>query len=114
LARFNLNDLPEPVYSGIVDSLSDIEAKVKATVIAASKDDHKLVLFMLCLGNSELRILLFEIVGIDESCLVPQELLAGAEMFRKQSLNFLLNNVLIHMIDSIPKFGFSFMDEVDA
>lgn len=72
---FGLADLFEPIKSGIIDCLGNVKAEVEASVIGSSKDQHELILLVFYLGNSQLGVFAFEIVGIDERGLMPEKLL---------------------------------------
>lgn len=104
LARFSVDDLPEPIVRPVVDSLSDVEAEVKASVVCASEHDHDLTLFVLSFVYSELRVFLFEVVGIDKGGFVPEKLLAGAKVLRKKTSSLFLDYVLVLSTNSIPEF----------
>ena len=47
LARPSIDNLPQPVSCGIIDGLSNVEAKVKSTVISATENYHDFMLFVL-------------------------------------------------------------------
>lgn len=98
-----LADLFEPIKGSIVDSLSYVEAKVKASMIGASKYQHELILFVLYLRNPQLRVFAFQIVRIDECSLMPEKLLTGDKMLREKPDSFLLYNFFVLVIDGVPK-----------
>lgn len=114
LAVLALSHLLEPVEGRIVDCLSHVEPEVEPSVVGASKDDHELVLPVLGLGDAEVRVLLLEVVGVDEGGLVPQELLAGEEVVGEESHGLPLDDLLVLVVDGVPEFGLALVDEVDA
>ena len=103
LTSFGIEDLPKPIYSAIVDGFSDIEAKIEATVVGASEDKNKLSLFVLDLVYFELRVFPLEIVGVDESGLVPQKGGTLAKVFWEQALRLFFQNVALVFRDAIPE-----------
>ena len=113
LARFNINNLSQPVSGGIVDSLSNIEPKIKPTVISSTKNSNNLVLLMLSFGYSQSRILFLQIVRTNQTSFMPQKLFTRTEMLRKQSLSLLLYDLLVLATNCIPKFRFSLVNKVD-
>ena len=103
LTSFSLEYLPKPIYSAIVDGFSDIEAKIKATVVRTSEDQNKLSLFVLNLVYLELRVFPLDIVGVDESGLVPQKGGTLAKVFWEQALRLFFQNVALVFRDAIPE-----------
>jgi len=81
-------------------------------MIRSSEDNHEFVLFMFYFRNSQFWIFSFEIIWINKSCLMPQELLTRTEMFWEYFLSLPLDNVLVLMIYSIPKFRFTLVDQI--
>ena len=98
-----LADLLEPIKGSIVDCLCNIEAKVEASVIGASKDQHELILLVLYLRYSQFWVLAFQIVRIDERGLMPKELLTRGGVLREKSYSFFLDDLFVLVIDRIPK-----------
>ena len=114
LTRLDLNYLSQPITCSIVDRLGNIKTKVKSAMVRSSENSDNLMLSMLSLWYSKLRKSLFKIVGINESCFMSQKLLTRTEVFREQLLGLSLNNLFILVVDSIPKFWFSFMNKVNT
>ena len=108
-----LANLLEPIKGSIVDCLCNIEAKVEASVIGASKDQHELILLVLYLRYSQFWVLAFQIVRIDERGLMPKELLTRGGVLREKSYSFFLDDLFVLVIDRIPKLRLPLMDEID-
>ena len=72
-------------------------------MIGATEDSDDLLFFMLCFGDSKVRVFLLEVVRIDEGCFVTQELFAGTEMLRKYLLDLFLKNMLVLVANRIPE-----------
>lgn len=81
-------------------------------MIGATEDSDDLMLFMLCFGDSKVRVFLLEVVRIDEGGFVTQELFAGTEMLGKYLLDFLLKNMLVLVADRVPELGLALVNEV--
>lgn len=67
---------------------------------------------MLDFGDAEVRVLLLEVVGIDQYGLVSEKLLAGGEVLGEEFFSLWLYYFFVLMRYGVPKFGFSLVDEV--
>jgi hypothetical protein len=73
-------------------------------VIRPTENSNDLVLFVLNFGDPKVRVLLLEVVRVDEDGLVSQELFARGKVFREQPFRLRLDNLFILVRNGIPKF----------
>ena len=102
-----LSQFLKPTQSSVVDCLCNVIAKIEATVVASAKDQDELSWFMLHFGDFELRILLFEGVGIYQGSFVPKMFAAFAKMLGEVVFCFFFKDATLFSRNTIPKFRFS-------
>lgn len=112
-ARPKIHQLRKPTFGAIVDCLGDVEPKIEAAVIAPSQHEHELSRLVLHLAQTQLRILLLEVVGVEQSRLVPQVLGTLREMLRKVASGLFLQNGGLISWDTVPEFRLTFMEKID-
>lgn len=83
-------------------------------MITATQNKHKLSWLVLNLAYPELRVLLLEVVGVDQSGLVSEVFGALAEVFSEQCLGLLFEDVGLVGRNAVPKLGLALMEVVDG
>ena len=71
LTRFCINYLPQPVSRSIIDGLSYVESEIESAVIGSPENHNYFMLLMLHFGDSQVRVLLLQVVGTNQTGLVP-------------------------------------------
>ena len=113
-ANMGVRQLIEPIQRRVVDGLGDVDSEIEAAVIAASEDEHKLSRLVLDLADPQLRVLLLEVVRVDQGGLVPEVLGTLAEVFGKQRLGLLLEDVGLVGRNAVPELGLALVEVVDG